>query len=225
LKYALPGISTFITIALWLSERWLEEEYSSRLENLPLGWLVVLTLALLLGVLYADIFNPNSPLRRAIAVRRKIADVQHFVLASKGNESSSWYEAVLHLSFSRVMANVDCTVQVTQYVGLPHAESSFVVLQQNFPRTEENLVRQLVVARFPKRIRNDTPVGYPSWGDQDAHTWAGDGNHIVTLKLSSGIRSQTERFVVTAIKNVGGDPEPVLLFGGPETQAFIQVHT
>jgi hypothetical protein len=224
LKYALPGISTLIKIAFWLSERWLAEAYSSRLENLPLGWLVITTFALLFGVLYADIFNPNSQLRRAIAVRRKIANVQHFVLASKADESSSWYEAVLHLHFLRVMTNVNCTVQVTQHVGLRHAESSFVVLQQNFPRTEENLVRQLVVARFPKRMGNDTLTGYPSWGEKDAHTWAGDGNHIVTLKLNSGIRSQTERFAITAIKNVGGGLEPVLLFGGPETQAFIQVH-
>ena len=95
--------------------------------------------------------------------------------------------------------------------------------QEVIPNVDENLIQKIVVARFPVRMSKEVPVGYPFWGENKNHTWAGDGRHIIKLKLSSGFKHQSQKFLISAIKNVGAGPEPVILFGGPESQSYIQI--
>lgn len=152
----------------------------------------------------------------------KIADAEHFVLASKTEVGKSWYEAVIHLRFLSKINNVNCTIEVTQYAGIEHAENSFVVSQQTIPLVENNLLLKLPVVTFPRRVSQKVAVGYPYWGSNENLTWAGDGRHVVTLKLSVGLRTQTEKFLISAIRNPGGGPEPVILFG-PDSESYVQV--
>jgi hypothetical protein len=180
-------------------------------------------LAVLFGFVYADFFNENSQLREWIRERNKIANVDHFVLASKVENKESRYEAVIHLRFLSKLENVSCTVEITQYVGINYAQNSFVIRQEIIPNVDENLIMKISVSTFPIRVSKEVPVGYPYWGDDKNHTWAGDGRHIVTLKLSSGSKHQSQKFLISAIRSVGAGPEPVILFGGPESQSYIQI--
>jgi hypothetical protein len=221
-KYTVPGISTLIAFILWISEKWLSQSFTEELKQFPFSSILLVCLCILLGTIYADIFNENSSLRSAIRKLMKIASVEHFVLASKVENEESWHEAVVHIRFLSKISNVGCTIEVTQYVGLDHAQNSFVVSQQTIPLAENNLLLKLPVARFPKRVSKEIAVGYPYWGTDKNHTWAGDGRHIVTLKLSIGLRTQTEKFLISAIKNVGGGPEPVILFG-PDSESYVHV--
>jgi len=223
LKYTIPGISTLIALILWIVQQWLSKIFGQKMEKVPWGWILICSSTLLLGIVYADALNDSSQLREWIKERGKIANVEHFVLASKVENEESCYEAVIHLRFLSKLKDVSCTIEVTQYVGLEHAQNSFVIRQEVIPNTEENLIIKLPVAKFPRRVSKEVPVGYPYWGDDKNHTWAGDGRHIVTLKLSSGFKHQSQKFLISAIKNVGAGPEPVILFGGPESQSYMQV--
>ncbi len=178
---------------------------------------------MLLGIVYADAFNDSSQLRSWIKERSKIANVENFVLASKVENEKSWYEAIIHLRFLSKLKDVSCTIEVTQYAGIDHAKNSFVIRQEVIPYTEKNLIKEIRVVTFPRRVSKKVPVGYPYWGDNKNHTWAGDGQHIVTLTLSSGLRRQSQKFLISAIKDVGEGPEPVILFGGPESQSYMQI--
>jgi len=193
------------------------------MERLPWNWILICSIALLLGIVYADAFNDSSQLRSWIKERSKIAIVENFVLASTVDNEKSWYEAVIHLRFLSKLKDVSCTIEVTQYAGLDHAKNSFVIRQEVIPYTEKNLIKEIRVVTFPRRIYIKVPVGYPYWGDNKNQTWAGDGQHIVTLTLSSGLRRQSQKFLISAIKDVGEGPEPVVLFGGPESQSYMQI--
>ena len=223
MKYTIPGISTLIALIFWIGEQWLSKIWGQKMEKVPWGWILICSFTLLLGIVYADALNDSSQLREWIKERGKIANVEHFVLASKVENKESWYEAVIHLRFLSKLKDVNCTIEVTQYVGLDHAQNSFVIRQEVIPNTEENLIKKLPVAKFPRRISKEVPVGYPYWGDDKNHTWTGDGRHIVTLKLSSGFKRQSQKFLISAIKNVGDGPEPVILFGGPESKSYMQI--
>jgi len=144
-------------------------------------------------------------------------------LANTIENEESRYEAVIHIRFLSKLKDVNCTVEVTQYVGLEHAQKSFVIRQEVIENVDKNLIMKIPVATFPIRVSKKTPVGYPYWGNDSNHTWAGDGRHIVKIKLSSSFKHQTHKFLISAIKNVGAGPEPVILFGGPESQSYIQI--
>lgn len=223
MKYAIPGLSTLIAAILWIGERWLSQTFSQTLFNVPWGWLLVSTSALLVGVIYADALNKNSALRLIAKKITKIVNVENFVLAHKIEDGECWYEAVIHVRFLKRHKNVSCSVQVTQYVGITHAEYTLVASQEHIYNAEENLLKKFVVAKFPQRVSKEVSVGYPYWGSDSSHTWAGDGNHVITLKLSTGFRRQTEKFLISAIKNVGDGPEPVILFGDPCHDKYVQI--
>jgi len=227
LKYTIPGISILISFIFWIGEKWVSQVFGEKTEKIiskaRWGWILICSLAVLFGFVYADFFNENSQLREWIKEQRRIANVERFVLAHRIENGKTWYEAVIHLRFLSKLKNVSCTVEVTKYVGIDHAQNSFVIKQEVIPNTEENLIKKISVAKFPVRISKKVPVGYPYWGDDKNLTWAGDGRHIVTLKLSSGLKSQSQKFLITAIKDVGAGPEPVILFGGPDTQSYLQV--
>lgn len=227
MKYTIPGISLLISFILWIGKQWISQVFGSKIEKIiaqiSWGWILICSLAVLFGFVYADFFNESSQLREWIRERNKIANVDHFVLASTVENEESRYEAVMHIRFLSKLKNVNCTVEVTQYVGLDHAQNSFVIKQEIIPHVDENLIMKIPVATFPIRVSKETPVGYPYWGNDKNHSWAGDGRHIVTLKLSSGFKHQSQKFLISAIKNVGVGPEPVILFGGPESQSYIQV--
>ena len=227
MKYTIPGISLLISFILWIGERWISQVFGLKIEKIiaqvPWGWILICSLAVLFGFVYADFFNESSQLREWIKERNKIANVDRFILASKVENEKSRYEAVILLRFLSKLKNVSCTVEITQYVGIDHAQNSFVIRQDIIPNVDENLIMKIPVATFPVRVSKEAPVGYPYWGDDSNHTWAGDGRHIVTLKLSSGFKSQSQKFLISAIKNVGDGPEPVILFGGPETQSYMKI--
>ena len=85
---------------------------------------------------------------------------------------------------------------------------------------EENLIIKLSVANFPNPLFNKKPVGNPYWGNDKNNLWAGDGRHIIELKLSSGLmKYQSNKFLISAIKG----QQPVVLFGDPESQSYIQI--
>ncbi len=223
MKYTIPGISTLIALIVWIGKKWLSKIFGQKMERLPWNWILICSIALLLGIVYADAFNDSSQLRSWITERSKIANIENFVLAGKGENEKSWYEAVIHLRFLSKLKDVSCTIEVTQYADLDHAKNSFVIRQEVIPNTERNLIKQIRVVTFPRRVSKKVPVGYPYWGDDKNQTWAGDGLHIVTLTLSSGLRQQSQKFLISAIKDVGDGPEPVILFGGPESQSYMQI--
>ena len=227
MKYTIPGISLLISFILCIGEKWISQVFGSKIEKImkqvPWGWILICSLALFFGFVYADFFNESSQLREWIKERNKIANVDRFVLANTVENDKSRYEATIHLRFLSKMKDVNYTVEVTQYVGLKHAQRIFVIMQETIPNVDKHLLKKISVATFPIRISKETPVGYPYWGNDSSHTWAGDGRHIVTLKLSSGFKHQTKKFLISAIKDVGAGPEPVILFGGPESQRYIQI--
>jgi len=227
LKYTIPGISILISFILWTGQKWVSQVFGQKIEKIIAkirwGWILICSLSVFLGFVYADFYNENSQLREWIREQNKIANVERFVLASKVNNKESWYEAVIHLRFLSKLDNVRCTIEVTQYVGIDHAQNSFIIKQEVIPNVDKNLILKLIVSTFPTRISKELPVGYPFWGENKNHTWAGDGRHIVKLNLSSGFKHQSQKFLISAIKNVGAGPEPVILFGGPESQSYLQI--
>jgi len=223
LKYKIPGLASFISLALWLPQQWLTQFIGANYANFPWKWLFFISLFFLIGVIYSDLFNEHSNLKKWIKSKQRIFEVDHFVLASKVEGSESFYSANCCLNFLSRIKNVDVSFQITQYASTDHAVNKFVLFQDNFDLVEENLKKKYSVATFPRRVSNDVAVGYPYWGADKKHSWAGDGSHIVTIKAHSFLRSQTESFLITAIRNVGGGPEPVLVLGGEETSEFLTI--
>lgn len=221
MKYTIPGIPTLISFILWIFEKWLSKAFGPKMEKVPWGKILLLTFIFLSGIVYADLFNDNSQLREWIKERRKIANVEEFILAHKVNSEGSWYEAVIILRFLSRLENVSCTIEATKYVGLDHAQKSFVLKQEVISNTDENLIRKIPVAKFRDRESKIIPNGF--WEGDRNLTWAGDGKNIVTLKLSSGLRRQSNKFLIATTRDVGAGPEPVILLGGPDSQSYLQV--
>ncbi len=211
-----------ISAIFWIGEQWLSQRFNQTLANVPWGWLLFSASTLLAGVVYADLSNENSSLRSTARKMTRIIEVENFVLAHRVEGGRRWYEAVIHSRFLKAHKNVNCSIQVTQYAGLKHAEKRFVIWRGNISNTEENLRKTFIVATFPQRVSQEHP-GNPYWGSEPNHTWAGDGNHVVTLRLSFLLRRQTEKFLISAIRDVGDGPEPVILLGGPRDDRFVQI--
>ena len=87
MKYTIPGISILISLILWVGQQWIAQVFDSKIEKvfkkIPWGCVFICSLSLFLGFIYADVFNEDSQLREWIKEKRKIANVEHFVLASK----------------------------------------------------------------------------------------------------------------------------------------------
>ncbi len=224
MKYALPGISTFITLTVWLSQQWLTQHFNSKYANLPWIWLFVVSLFFLIGVIYSDLFNEQSNFREWLKSKQKIFIVDHFVLGSKFQDNEYYYQAICGLQFVTRIKNVRLSIQVTQYASIDHAVSKFILTQDKFDLVEDNLCKKYRIATFPRRVSNEIPVGSPYWGENKDKSWAGDGKHIVTIKAHSFLRSQTKHFLIAAIKNFDGGPEPVLLLGDEDTERFLTIN-
>lgn len=224
MKYTIPGISVLLTFILWAGQKWISQIFGQKIENIfakiSWGWILICSLSLFLGFVYADFYNEKSQLREWINEQRKLANVDHFVLASKVENDESWYEAVIHLRFISKLKNVNCTIEVTQYVGIEHVQDTFVIKQEIIPSVDENLIVKIPVFSFPRRVSQKNPVGHPYWGEDKNNTWAGDGRHIVKLKLSAGfLKQQSHKFLIAAKKG----REPVILFGDPDDQSYIEI--
>jgi hypothetical protein len=211
-----------ISAIFWIGEQWLSQTFNQAFASAPWSWLLFSSSTLLIGVVYADVLNESSCLRATARKIARIIEVDGFVLAHRVEDGRCWYEAVIHSRFLKAHKKVNCSIQVTQFVGLKHAEKRFVTWQGHVSNTEENLRKMFVVATFPQRVSKEHP-GNPYWGSEPNQTWVGDGNHVVTLRLSTLFRRQTEKFLVSAIRDVGEGPEPVILFGGPRDDKFIQI--
>lgn len=222
MRYAIPVPVLVLTIAAWMGEQWLSQTLSQTFATLPWGWFLLAVSAFLCGVVYAEVLNENSALRARLKNFGQIVEVENFALAHKSEDEKKWYEAIIHTRFLKSHRKVACTIQITQYAGINHAEKTFVIMQENISNVEANLYKKFVVARFPRRISKLHP-GNPYWGKDSTKTWAGNGNHIVKLKLRTILRKQTENFLISAIKDVGDGPEPVILFGAPRHNKYIQI--
>ena len=224
MKYKIPGLASFISLAFWLPQQWLTQYVGANYANFPWKWLFFISLFFLIGVIYSDLFNDHSNLKKWIKAKQRIFDVDHFVLASKVDGSESFYVANCCLNFLSRIKNVDVSFQITQYASTDHAIDKFVLFQDKFDLIEENLKKKYSVATFPRSVSNDVAAGcYPYWGADKEHTWAGDSSHIVTIKAHSFLRSQKEHFLIIGIRNVGGGPEPALLLGGEKTSKFLTI--
>jgi hypothetical protein len=223
LKYIISSLPTILSALVWIGDKWLTQHLGEDFGKIPWPWVFFVTLSFLVGVVVADILNKNSSMRSLLRNKTKIAKIDHFVLASKSKENELWYEAVLQFRFVRLFKNVNCSVQITQYVGLEHAENSFIIEQETITLAESNLSHKFVVATYPKQTDKKKAVGNPYWGEDKNHSWAGDGNHIVTLKLRSGVFTQTERFLITSIRSFSTGAEPVLLFGDSSSNEYMQI--
>lgn len=221
MKYTIPGVPTLISLILWMSEKWLSKIFGPKIEKVPWGKLLLFTLIFLSGIAYADLFNDNSQLREWINEQRKIAKVEKFILGYKVDDEGSWYEAVIILRFFSKLENVSYTVEATKYVGIGHAQKSFVLKQDTIQNTEDNLIVKIPVAKFRDLNSKNIPKGF--YEDDRNLTWTGDGMNIVTLKLYSGFRRQPIKFLIASIRDVGAGPEPAILFGGPDSQSYLQV--
>ena len=219
MKYKLPGLASIIGLVLWLPQQWLTQYLGDNYANFPWKWLFFISLSFLVGIIYSDLFNENSNIKKWIKAKQRIFDVDHFVLASKVEGVESFYSANCCLNFISRIKNVDISFQITQYASTEHAINKFILFQDNLSLVEENLKRKYSVATFPRYLSNGVPVSQPYWGTDKSRIWAGDGKHIVTIKAHSFLRSQTEHFLITSIKS----SEPVLLLGGDETTDFITI--
>lgn len=224
MKYTIPGVSTLVTLLLWVGERWFSQSFGQALSVIPWGWIFAVLVAFLIGNAYADLFNPNSGLRTYFGSKFKIYEIEHFVLAYKLEEGKAWYEAIISVRYLKSLKAVNCSLEITQFSGLPHAENTFLILIEKPEPVDTNLLKKYSVAKFPIRVSKEVPPGYPYWGDDQNKTWAGDGDHLVKFKAKSGfLRNQSSKFLIAAIKNVDAQPEPVLLFGGPNNQKLLKL--
>jgi len=223
LKYTIPGIPLLLAILLRVGEQWFSQSYSKVLTEAPWGWIFAVSAAFLIGALYADLFNKDSGIRIWIKSQLKCYEVEHFVLAHNSVEGKAWYEAIISIRFTRPVKALDCSLEVTQYLGSPHAETSFVILMEKLGAVEANLLKKFSVATFPIRISKEVSPGYPYWGKDQNKKWAGDGDHLIKFRVKKGFISQSSNFLITAIKKVSAEPEPVLLFGGPNNQNYVNI--
>ena len=73
MKYTIPGISLLISFILWIGERWISQVFGLKIEKIiaqvPWGWILICSLAVLFGFVYADFFNESSQLREWIKER------------------------------------------------------------------------------------------------------------------------------------------------------------
>jgi hypothetical protein len=224
-KYIVVGGSALVTFALWLGEQWLSQRLGAVYGAIPWGWLCLLVLAFLCGAIYCDLVNRNSRLRSKLREMCRVVDVDGFVLAHNSNVTPWQYEAKLMLSFRRRTDAAKCVVEVTQYVGHPQGARTFVVKAEQVAPVEPNLRKDLIVACFPERMSNDVPQKSPYWGCDQSKTWAGDGRHLITLRIHGSLfRRQVEHFLIEAIRNVSSSgPEPVLVFGGPRDRGLLLI--
>ncbi|AXN30212.1 hypothetical protein [Vibrio coralliilyticus] len=223
MKYKIPGVTLFITFSFWLWQQWLVDLVNTERVDFPWFWLFMLSLAFLVGIFYSDLFNEHSRLKKWLDAKRRIFSVDHFVLASNVSDGELALKATCGINFLSRMNNVHITIQVTQYISTDHAKSQFVILQDKLELTDKNLAKKYVFATFPKQTSKGKAVGYPYWGESNDKSWAGDGMHVVTLTARSFYKTQKEHFLISAIRNPGNGPEPVLLFGGEETKSFIEI--
>ena len=214
-KYTIPGISTLVTLCLWLGEQWLSQHFGTVFVVIPWGWLCALSASFLFGVLYSEACHYDSRLRSKLRTLYRKADIEGFVLAQQTRPKESWYEAKILLRFRGRRNQANCVVTVTQYANNPQVSRKFVVLQERVAPVERDLRKQLVVASFPERISNAIPPGSPYWGNNKAFRWAGDGQHVITLSIKSGILpQQVEQFLIAAPRRPStNSPEPVVLLG------------
>ena len=224
MKYKIPGISLFLTFCFWLWQQWLVDIVNTERVDFPWFWLFLIVLFFVTGIVYSDIFNEQSKLKKWINEKRRIFSVDHFVLASVVNGDKSFLKATCGVKFISQLKNVHISAQVTQYASTDHAISKFVLFQDKVEIAELNLNKKYVFATFPRQYSKSIAAGYPYWGENEELSWAGDGTHIVTLKASSFLRSQTEHFLISSIRNSGSGPEPVLLFGDEESKKYLGIH-
>ncbi|MBC7002757.1 hypothetical protein BIZ37_09335 [Photobacterium sp. BZF1] len=223
MKYKIPGITLFVTLSSWLCQQLLVDFVNTEWVDFPWFWLFLLSLFFVVGVVYSDLFNEQSRLKKWIDEKRRIFTVDHFVLASFVPNEEASLKATCGINFLSRMTNVHITIQVAQYVSTEHAKSKFVLFQDKLDLTDQNLTKKYIFATFPKRASQGVAIGYPYWGEDPDKSWAGDGMHVVTLTARSSYRVQKEHFLISAIRNPGGGPEPVLLFGGEETKGFLEI--
>lgn len=224
MKYKIPGISLFLTFCFWLWQQWLVDFVNTERVDFPWFWLFLIVLFFVTGIVYSDIFNEQSKLKKWINEKRRIFSVDHFVLASVVEGDKPFLKATCGVKFISQLNNVHISAQVTQYASTDHAINKFVLFQDKVEIAELNLNNKYVFATFPRQYSKSIAAGYPYWGEDEAHSWAGDGTHVVTLKARSFWRSQTEHFLISAIRNPGNGPEPVLLFGDEESKKYLGIH-
>tara|TARA_R110002049_G_scaffold307135_1_gene506884 strand:+ start:1176 stop:1838 length:663 start_codon:yes stop_codon:yes gene_type:complete len=220
LKYILLIFSVAITALIWVGEQWLAQYMGENFSSFPWGWIFFVTLSFFFGFILSDILNDNSAIRLKLIKAFKIAEIDHFVLAS----DSDAYEARLKFHFKRHFKNVRCSIKITQYVGVAHAQKDFITKQDVIKFAEPNLEHIIIVATYPKKIEKLVAATNPYWGEDRSKSWAGDGNHIVTLKLRAFIFTQTEKFLISTIRNFSTGPEPVLLFGDMPSNEYMQIN-
>jgi hypothetical protein len=220
LKYIILIFSVIISALIWVGEQWLAQYMGENFSTFPWKWIFFITFAFFLGFLLSDILNSNSAIRVKLRKAFKIVEIDHFVFAS-GSEA---YESRLKFHFKRHFKKVHCSIKITQYVGLEHAQRNFITKQDVINLAEPNLEHIIVVATYPKQIDKSVAAGYPYWGKDKSKSWAGDGNHIVTLKLRAFPFAQTEKFLIATIRQFSTGAEPVLLFGDKSNNEYLQIN-
>lgn len=225
MKYKIiPGIGVIISLALWLGQQWITDDINSTYADFPWVWIFALFVTFILGVVYSDLLSDGSRLQLWWRERRRIFRVTHFSPASTVKDHNSFIKPTCGISFTKRIKNVQITVQITQSVNIEHAKESFVLLQETVGMVEPNLRKEFVFATYPKSNIGTASVGYPYWGEDENKQWAGDGNHVITLRAKSLFRFQEEHFLIAKIRNPGGGPEPVLLFGDEGSKRYMEIH-
>ncbi|ALO36185.1 hypothetical protein CMT41_16695 [Colwellia sp. MT41] len=224
MKYKIPGYPAMLALVLWFGQQWIIDDINTKYIEFPWRYLFLALLIFMLGVAYADLLSKYSKLGSWIRTKRRIFDVDHFVLASSVTEEKPYLKATCALKFIKSIKNVKVSVQITSHVTVEHAKDSFILFQDEIGTAEPNLTKKYVFATFPRQYSKSVGAGYPYWGEDQSRQWAGDGTHVITLKARSFLRYQEEHFLMSAIRNPGGGPEPVLLFGGSESKKYMEVY-
>ncbi len=220
MKYIILSLSVVVSALIWIGEQWLSQYLGNNFSNFPWKWVFFIVFAFALGFILSDFLNSNSAIRLKLKDIFKIAEIDHFVLASAAEK----YEARLKFHFKKFLKKAYCSIEITQYVGLEHAQRSFIIKQEVISSAEPNLEHIIIIASYPKQIDKSVAVGYPYWGEDKTKNWAGDGNHVVTLKLRSFLFTQTEKFLITSIRSFSTGAEPVLLFGDKSNCEYLQIN-
>ena len=203
-----------------MGEQWLAQYMGTNFSSFPWKWIFFVTLSFFLGFILSDMLNSNSAIRLKLRKAFKIAEIDYFVLAN----GAAAYEARLKFHFKKHFKKVHCSIEISQYVGLKHAQTNFITKQDEVISAEPNLEHTIIVATYPQQIDKAVAVDYPYWGERKEKSWAGDGNHIVTLKLRTFLFSQTEKFLIASIRSFSTGAEPVLVFGDKSTSEYIQIN-
>ena len=186
-------------------EQWLGDQ--AWWKALPWGWITVVTGALILGALWADVRNPESALRARWRERRKVFELRAAYI-QEALQPHAHYEIVCVFRVLRDLGPCRLIVRVTE---LTRPNRTHVVHDEEFSRLPKDHERRLRLGSVAITKPGES-ARYSVWGEQLGSTVPsgqagipGAGRCLVDVQLAG----QTYRVLVAACPpKMHGDPPP-----------------